>query len=138
MAETPFESTQPPARTVAAGRALALARSWPVLLGLILLVGAALRFHGLDWDVANGTEHPQQMHPDERFLSLVSDRIDWPDSVGGYFDTDRSTLNPYNDGETNSYVYGTLPLFLGKLVSTIAGDDEVNRVGDSYDDTVVW
>ena len=72
---------------------------------------------GLGWDVADGTEHPQQMHPDERFLSLVSDKLDWPGSVGGYFDTERSTLNPYNDGQTNSYVYGTLPLFLGKDVS---------------------
>jgi hypothetical protein len=138
VAETPFESTQPRGRAIPARRALALVRSWPVLLGLILLAGGALRFHGLDWDVAEGTDHPQQMHPDERFLSLVSDRIDWPDSAGGYFDTDQSTLNPYNDGETNSYVYGTLPLFLGKLVSTIAGDDEVNVTGDSYDDTVVW
>jgi YYY domain-containing protein len=138
VADTPFEATGARGRTLSAERAFALARSWPVLLAVILLVGASLRFHGLDWDVADGAEHPSQMHPDERFLSLVSAGIDWPDSVGGYFDTERSTLNPYNDGRTNSYVYGTLPLFLGKLVSTIAGDDQVDVVGDGYDDTVVW
>jgi hypothetical protein len=77
------------------------------------------------------------MHPDERFLSLVSDRLDWPDSVSGYFDTAASPLNPYNDGQTNSYVYGTFPLFLVKGVATIAGDDPAGP-GNSYDQTVVW
>lgn len=108
----------------------------PVLLAVILLLGAALRFHGLDWDTPPGASYPLQMHPDERFLSLVADRIDWPSSPAEYFDTPRSPLNPYNDGETNSYVYGTFPLFLVKAVATLRGDDPAGP-GNSYAATVV-
>jgi len=127
LAETPLERGLLPRHHVRAfldrrGRP-ALARSWPLALGAILLFGGLLRFHGLDWDQPEGADDPLQMHPDERFLSLVTDRLDWPDSAGGYFDTSTSPLNPYNDGQTNSYVYGTFPLFLVKAVATIAGDD---------------
>ena len=106
MAETPFESARIRLQSISTSRALSLLLRWPAALALILVLGATLRFHGLDWDYANGTDTPQQMHPDERFLSLVSSRLDWPGSVDGYFDTERSTLNPYNDGQTNSFVYG--------------------------------
>jgi YYY domain-containing protein len=104
---------------------------------VIVLLGAGLRFHGLGWDQPPEADRPLQMHPDERFLSLVANRIDWPDSAGGYFDTANSPLNPYNDGETNSYVYGTFPLFLVKAVATFAGDDPAGP-DNSYDYTVVW
>ncbi len=104
---------------------------------LIVVLGGALRVHGLGWDQPPESDRPLQMHPDERFLSLVSNRIDWPGSLRGYFDTANSPLNPYNDGETNSYVYGTLPLFLVKAVATVAGDDP-SGPGNSYDYTVVW
>ena len=141
MAETPLER-EPQTRK----RASALldqvgvrgsARLWPVALIAILVLGAVLRFHGLGWDQPEGGEAPLQMHPDERFLSLVTDRLDWPDGVGGYFDTANSPLNPYNDGQTNSYVYGTFPLFLVKGVATIAGDDPEGP-GNSYTHTVEW
>jgi len=104
---------------------------WQVALAAILLVGGALRFHGLGWDQPAGAPGPLQMHPDERFLSLVSAALQWPKSIGAYFDTATSTLNPYNDPDTRSYVYGTFPLFLARAVSSIAG-------GASYDTTVVW
>ncbi len=110
---------------------------WPLALLLILLVGAALRFHGLGWDKPEGAEHPLQMHPDERALSFVADRTDWPDGIGGYFDTARSPLNPYNTPDTHSYVYGTFPLFLVKGIATLAGDDPAGA-GNSYDATVEW
>ncbi|HSE44938.1 MAG TPA: phospholipid carrier-dependent glycosyltransferase, partial [Gemmatimonadales bacterium] len=137
MAETPIEAVRARWQSAPAARVVSLVLRWQVGLLLILAAGGAMRFHGLDWDVAPGTEHPQQMHPDERFLSLVSNRLDWPDSIGGYFDTARSPLNPYNDPETHSYVYGTFPLFLGKAVSTIVGDDPAG-IDDSYDTTIVW
>ncbi|MBK6320080.1 MAG: phospholipid carrier-dependent glycosyltransferase [Dehalococcoidia bacterium] len=141
MAETPLERGLLPRHRVRAfldGRGRpALARSWPLALGAILLLGGLLRFHGLDWDQPEGADDPLQMHPDERFLSLVTDRLDWPDSAGGYFDTSTSPLNPYNDGQTNSYVYGTFPLFLVKAVATIAGDDPEGP-GNSYASTVTW
>ncbi|WP_322795246.1 DUF2298 domain-containing protein [Tepidiforma sp.] len=107
-----------------------------MLLAAILVLGAALRFHGLGWDTPPGAAYPLQMHPDERFLSLVADRIDWPSSPAEYFDTARSPLNPYNDGQTNSYVYGTFPLFLVKAVATLRGDDPAGP-GNSYVATVI-
>jgi YYY domain-containing protein len=138
LAETPLERGAAPRLSgLERVRAFALAWAWLAALLAILALGAALRFHGLDWDQPAGAPAPLQMHPDERFLSLVSDRLDWPDGVGGYFDTAKSPLNPYNDGETNSYVYGTFPLFLVKGVATAAGDDP-SGVHNSYDTTVIW
>ena len=124
-----------PRRIGRAGRSLLRWESGALLV--ILLCGGILRFHGLDWDQPAEADRPLQMHPDERFLSMVSSRIDWPDGVGAYFDTGRSPLNPYNDGETNSYVYGTFPLFAVKAVTTLAGDDPEGP-NNSYDRTVVW
>ena len=108
--------------------------------------------HGINWDQPSGAQTPLQMHPDERFLSLVSDRLDWPDGIGGYFDTAASPLNPYNDPETHSYVYGTFPLFLAKGAATMAGrlpdtflgidmpDEYADRAGpgNSYDKDILW
>jgi len=141
LAETPVERTPLPRSRPAAlldtlGAAF-VARLWLVGLLGVLLVGGVLRFNGLDWDQPAEADVPLQMHPDERFLSLVSDRLDWPDGVGGYFDTANSPLNPYNDGQTNSYVYGTFPLFLVKAVATLEGDDP-DGPGNSYATTVVW
>ena len=141
MAETPLERGSLPRNRAAAllsdDGALSFARLWPLALLAIIVLGGVLRFHGLGWDQPDGAPAPLQMHPDERFLSLVSDRLDWPDSVGGYFDTENSPLNPYNDGQTNSYVYGTFPLFLVKAVATVAGDDPSGS-GNSYEHTVEW
>ncbi len=103
---------------------------WTAAICAVVLLGGALRFHGLDWDRPSGADTPLQMHPDERFLSLVSGRIAWS-GADGYFNSPKSTLNPYNDPETHSYVYGTFPLFLAKGVSALAGDDE-------YSTTVIW
>jgi YYY domain-containing protein len=50
-----------------------------------------------------------------------------PSSLGQYFDTDSSPLNPYNQ-DTPSFVYGTLPIFLNKIVSEALDKP-------SYDDT---
>lgn len=133
MAETPAQRTWPTVWTLPVAARLA----WPVVVVLVVLFGAALRFHGLDWDQPEGADAPLQMHPDERFISMVSDRIDWPNSLGGYFDTANSPLNPYNAPDTPSFVYGTFPLFLAKGVSTLAGDDG-EGIGDSYGTTVVW
>ena len=55
-----------------------------VMLGLmvaILLLGGILRFTGLGWG-----EH-QHLHPDERFLTMVENSLQWPKSLKEYFDT---------------------------------------------------
>lgn len=134
MPEPPTNTPAGPA--TAFGRLVRRLASWQLTLAAIILVGAALRFHGLGWDQPPEADYPLQMHPDERFLSLVANRIDWPGSIAAYFDTARSPLNPYNDGETRSYVYGTFPLFLVKAVATIRGDDPPGP-NNSYQATVV-
>ncbi len=139
MAETPLDhaASMHEKRKPALSWLRANGLRWPLALTLILLLGTALRFNGLDWDQPAGAEHPLQMHPDERALSFVADRTDWPGSLGGYFDTARSPLNPYNTPETHSYVYGTFPLFLVKGIATLAGDDPAGP-GNSYDTDVEW
>jgi YYY domain-containing protein len=76
----------------------------------ILLGGGALRFYNVNWD--KDTYH---IHPDERFTTMVITRIQWPQSLGEYFDTSHSLLNPRNVDMV--YFYGTLPLFLTKFVA---------------------
>jgi hypothetical protein len=80
------------------------------LLGLILLVGGALRFTNVDWDEG------AHLNPDERFLTMVNAELSGPDSPAGYFDTDASPLNPGNT-ELN-FVYGTAPVFAVKGIAT--------------------
>lgn len=83
-----------------------------ILLVAVLLVAAVFRFVGLDWD------HGQHLHPDERFLTMVESAISIPNGLGAYFDTAQSPLNPYNNG-FDSYVYGTLPLFVVRAVGEL-------------------
>jgi YYY domain-containing protein len=105
---------------------------YDLLLVIVLLAGTYFRLLGVGWDE---NQHP---HPDERFLTMVETGItpvlgckdanlaiqdcplsqrDWL-SVGQYFDTATSPLNPYNRN-FGSYVYGTLPLFLTRYVAEI-------------------
>lgn len=80
-----------------------------VLLIVILAVGGYFRVVGLDWD------ENQHLHPDERFLTMVTSAISSVEDVGEYFDTANSSLNPHNRGY-GFYVYGTLPIFLVRYV----------------------
>ncbi|MDQ6674423.1 MAG: DUF2298 domain-containing protein, partial [Chloroflexota bacterium] len=82
-----------------------------VVLGIILLVAAAFRVYGLEtWDADT------HQHPDERFLTIVASKVSTPASVADYFNTQRSTLSPYNNGE-DRYAYGQLPLTLTRMVA---------------------
>ncbi len=91
-------------------------RIWLQLgLWLVLLFGLGCRFYGLNWDLGTG------LHPDERFCSGIVPRLEWPSSVGQWFDSTKSPLNPsnlHNDkGERDThYVYGQLPLMIAKVV----------------------
>ena len=80
-----------------------------IILGVILVVGLQLRLTSVNWDEG------QHLHPDERYLSIVSSQLQPVGSVDEYFDSERSTLNPYN--YQDSFVYGTFPIFLNKAVA---------------------
>ncbi len=79
-----------------------------ILVG-ILVLGVYFRMVGRNWD------EDQHLHPDERFLTMVTTGISPARSIGEYFDTPNSPLNPYNKG-FGSFVYGTLPLFIVRYV----------------------
>jgi YYY domain-containing protein len=102
-------------------------RSWifDLLLVGVLVAAAALRLTGINWDEG------QQLHPDERFLDQVSAAIHPVASIGDYFDTPTSTLNPNNVG-FSFFVYGTLPLFIVRYVAewaSMSGYGQVFVVG---------
>jgi YYY domain-containing protein len=88
-------------------------RARAILLGL-LLVGGFFRFQGLAWDDGH------HLHPDERFISMVEEKIAFPRSTLAYFDSAHSSLNPYNRGE-GSFVYGSLPMVLAKAIGPLFG-----------------
>ncbi|MPZ14269.1 MAG: hypothetical protein GEU73_07565 [Chloroflexi bacterium] len=106
------EAGETDTRPVGAGRhgRRSLSGHVSLALGGILLAAAVLRFVGLNWDDGH------HLHPDERFITMVADRIRLPSSVAGYFDTAGSPLNPYNR-DFGSYVYGTFPLFVVRWVA---------------------
>lgn len=97
----------------------------PALL-FIVAIAAILRFQGLNWD------QNTHLHPDERFITMVATALEWPRSLGEYFDTATSPLNPYNRN-FGTYVYGTFPLFLTKFVAEklldMGGYDRIFLVG---------
>ncbi|MAG34709.1 MAG: hypothetical protein CL878_00445 [Dehalococcoidia bacterium] len=102
-------------------------RTWATgtTLLVILLVAAYFRLTGLTWD---GNHH---LHPDERFLTMVENALELPGSIGEYFDTENSPLNPHNKGH-GFFVYGTVPIFLVRYVAEWLGRntyDEVNVLG---------
>ena len=97
-----------------------------VWLVLILVMGGFFRFTGVDWD------EQQHLHPDERFVTMVTAGMNWPESFENYFDPTTSELSPYADNPEVWYVYGTLPLYLTKWIAgtiDMDGYDKVYLVG---------
>lgn len=99
-----------------------------IALVIILLVAAYFRFSGLFWG------EYQYLHPDERFLIWVGTDIIPVQSLGEYFDTANSILNPNNRGH-GFYVYGTFPMFaaryLAEWIFGHSGFTEMTQVGRS-------
>jgi 4-amino-4-deoxy-L-arabinose transferase-like glycosyltransferase len=69
-------------------------------------VAATLRFRGLNWDDGHW------LHPDERQIFFVVMELDWPSSLAEALSPD-SPLNP------DFFAYGSLPIYLLKLVVTV-------------------
>jgi 4-amino-4-deoxy-L-arabinose transferase-like glycosyltransferase len=81
----------------------------------ILLLAAWTRASHRDWDAG------ALLHPDERFLAMVAADARIPASAGDYLDPARTSLGPANLGHA-FFVYGTLPLALGRLAADLSGD----------------
>ncbi|HQV63166.1 MAG TPA: glycosyltransferase family 39 protein, partial [Anaerolineales bacterium] len=116
-------------------------RAWvyDLLFILILLVAGYLRLSGVNW----GEGYHQ--HPDELFLTGVLDNLRahtcedplvvvdacppeqkrWL-SVGEYFDTEKSTLNPYNRGQA-FFVYGNLPMTLTRVAIELTNNEDIGK-----------
>ncbi len=77
-----------------------------LLLAAILIAAAALRLFGLNWDDG------QWLHPDERQIYFVVGSLDWPHSLAEALSPD-SPLNP------KFFAYGSLPIYLLKLVTAL-------------------
>ena len=100
-----------------------------VALVVILLVAAALRLTGSDWDDF------QHHHPDERYITWVATTIEFP-SPGSLSRADwqpqTSTFNPFRwppgaasegivvlQDEPRDFAYGHVPLYLGVLATRL-------------------
>lgn len=109
---------------------------YDILFILVLLMAGYLRLTGIQW----GEGYHQ--HPDELFLTGVLDNLrakvcDEPAGIpvesclpenrrwmtlGEYFDSSTSTLNPFNRG-FGFYVYGNLPLTATRVLMEAFGND---------------
>ena len=93
-----------------------------ILLTLILMAAAFMRFRGLFWG------EYQYLHPDERFLVWVGTDISPVNTLGEYWDSATSSLNPHNRGH-GFYVYGTLPLYMARYaVEWVYGHSGFNEM----------
>lgn len=90
-----------------------------LVLVLILILGAFLRFYNLNWD------QDFHLHPDERFLTMVGEAMKLPANISEYLNPAISTFNPTNIG-FNFYVYGTFPVVLNKIIAVILQMDNYN------------
>lgn len=98
---------------------------WALLLA-ILVLAAALRWTGLDWDDYN------HYHPDERYITWVATTIEWPDDWRTALVPAQSTFNPFHwppdavsesivvpQGEPRDFAYGHVPLYLGVMAARV-------------------
>ncbi len=96
------------------------------VLMIVVVIAAFLRFNGLNWDEGH------HLHPDERFLSTVTNDLKWPDNFQDYFNPDTSTLSPYSNPNMGLYVYGMLPVYIVKWVAIHLDKnnyDQITRIG---------
>src|SRR5574339_494094 len=91
-------------------------------LVFIFLIAAWFRFHGLNWDEG------RHLHPDERFLSTVTNDLQWPQNFDNYFDPAVSTLSPYSLPNMGLYVYGTLPVYVVKWVAILMDYNNYDKI----------
>ena len=86
---------------------------------LIVVLAGIFRFYGLDWDQG------QHLHPDERMLVMVTEKIRLPTTLSEFFSTE-SPLNP------KFFPYGSFPIYLLRITSNIAAHIFQNPLLSNY------
>ncbi len=81
-----------------------------VLLLSVTAFAFFLRTYNLNWDA--GTH----IHPDERFLTMVTNDLRLPNSFADYLNPQVSPMNPHNINY-GFFVYGTFPIYLVKILA---------------------
>lgn len=109
--------SQPAPKPVREPRRLSL--STILIMLAILAAGTYLRLSGLTWD------QNTHQHPDERFMTIVAERIK-PVPLGDYFDTENSSLNPFQNNA--GYTYGMLPLFITRAAAGVLDMTHYDKV----------
>ncbi|HRN95967.1 MAG TPA: glycosyltransferase family 39 protein [Candidatus Levybacteria bacterium] len=92
-----------------------------IIFSLIILLGLLFRFYNLNWDSSS------HLHPDERFLTMVTTDISLPSNIVEYLDPVSSELNPEN-ADHSFFVYGLLPIVLTKISAILIGYDTYDGV----------
>jgi len=93
-----------------------------LIIFIIFIIAILLRIYGLNWDDNN------HLHPDERFLTMLTSSIKLPSSFFEYLSTKNSPLNPYNYPQYQFFVYGTFPIFLVKYLAVFFNLDNYNQI----------
>ncbi len=107
----PFESAPAPAQPPAQKPVRRTRpRHWlrPITLLAILVIAFGFRVYDLNWDQS------RNLHPDERYVAVLTSIIEPPASLSEYFNSGDSPFNPINTEWGRSYVYGTLPVFMAR------------------------
>lgn len=94
---------------------------YTLLFIAVVCCAALFRFIGINWD------DNTHLQPDERFLTMVTNDVRWPNSVAQYFDTHTSPLNPHNKNYS-FYVYGTYPMYVTKVIAELVHMDNYNGI----------
>lgn len=78
----------------------------------IILIAFFVRTYNVNWDEG------AHIHPDERFLTMVTNDMRSPKTFADYLNPQISTMNPYNINY-GFFVYGTFPIYLVKILAII-------------------
>ncbi|RIK31579.1 MAG: hypothetical protein DCC56_05190 [Anaerolineae bacterium] len=121
--------------------------AYDLLFLLVLVLAGYLRLTGVNWGEG---EH---QHPDENHFTSVLDNLRahkcadnitpvdacppeqkvWL-SIGDYFDSKKSTLNPYNRN-LGSYVYGNLPMTLLRIIAELTNQTNLKTFARQFSAT---
>src|SRR4030095_14825596 len=117
---------------------------YDVLFLLVCLLAGYLRLTGLDWGQGGG-QHPDENHFSGVLESLRTQTCENPTvpveacppnlthwiSIGDYFNSATSPLNPYNRG-FSFYVYGNLPMTIIRIAADATNQTNLREFGREF------